>query len=221
MDQARPVSYSGQGFSLLGEKGRFVLPPEFRKAVRESGQGERILCLTRHSKWKCLIGFGLGRVAQFEAELDREERIALERGQDFDREMRAAQLYGFTQVPFDDSGRFVLPERYFRLGGLTDAVYFQGGGLQAGDIVTGFNGVPIFPGRRPAVHSVEPGRTGEDERRLARRARGLPRSGGARPCREERQMSAPHIPVLLDEVIAALAPAPGAVIVDATFGAGG
>ena len=32
---------------------------------------------------------------------------------------------------------------------------------------------------------------------------------------------APHIPVLLDEVIAALAPAPGAVSVDATFGAGG
>ena len=32
---------------------------------------------------------------------------------------------------------------------------------------------------------------------------------------------APHIPVLLDEVVAALAPAPGDVIVDATFGAGG
>lgn len=30
-----------------------------------------------------------------------------------------------------------------------------------------------------------------------------------------------HIPVLLDEVIAALQPAPGALIVDATFGAGG
>lgn len=34
-------------------------------------------------------------------------------------------------------------------------------------------------------------------------------------------MSAAHIPVLLDEVIAALAPQPGDVIVDATFGAGG
>ncbi len=33
--------------------------------------------------------------------------------------------------------------------------------------------------------------------------------------------AAPHIPVLLDEVIAALGPTPGAVIVDATFGAGG
>ncbi|MCA1661074.1 MAG: 16S rRNA (cytosine(1402)-N(4))-methyltransferase RsmH [Novosphingobium sp.] len=34
-------------------------------------------------------------------------------------------------------------------------------------------------------------------------------------------MSPPHVPVLLDEVIAALAPRPGDVIVDATFGAGG
>ena len=34
-------------------------------------------------------------------------------------------------------------------------------------------------------------------------------------------MSAPHIPVLLDDVIAALDPHPGSVIVDATFGAGG
>jgi 16S rRNA (cytosine1402-N4)-methyltransferase len=33
--------------------------------------------------------------------------------------------------------------------------------------------------------------------------------------------SGPHIPVLLDEVLAAIVPAPGALIVDATFGAGG
>ncbi len=34
-------------------------------------------------------------------------------------------------------------------------------------------------------------------------------------------VAAPHIPVLIGEVIEALAPAPGSVIVDATFGAGG
>lgn len=34
-------------------------------------------------------------------------------------------------------------------------------------------------------------------------------------------MRVPHIPVLLDEVVAALAPQPGDVLVDATFGAGG
>ena len=34
-------------------------------------------------------------------------------------------------------------------------------------------------------------------------------------------MTKAHVPVLLDEVIAALTPAPGTIIVDATFGAGG
>ena len=34
-------------------------------------------------------------------------------------------------------------------------------------------------------------------------------------------MGEPHIPVLLDEVVAALHPEPGSLIVDATFGAGG
>ncbi|MBA3863047.1 MAG: 16S rRNA (cytosine(1402)-N(4))-methyltransferase [Erythrobacter sp.] len=34
-------------------------------------------------------------------------------------------------------------------------------------------------------------------------------------------VEAPHIPVLLDEVIAAIKPAPGMTIIDATFGAGG
>ncbi|MBB3861360.1 16S rRNA (cytosine1402-N4)-methyltransferase [Novosphingobium hassiacum] len=34
-------------------------------------------------------------------------------------------------------------------------------------------------------------------------------------------MNAPHIPVLLDEVVAALDPKPGDLIIDATFGAGG
>ncbi len=128
VEAAKPISYSGQGFSLLGEKGRFVLPPDFRKAVKESGLGDRVLCLAKHPRWKCLTGFGLSRVAEFEGELDREERIALERGVDFDRDMRAQQLYGFARVPFDDSGRFILPERYFRLGGLDASAFFQGGG---------------------------------------------------------------------------------------------
>ncbi|MDL2351611.1 MAG: division/cell wall cluster transcriptional repressor MraZ [Pseudomonadota bacterium] len=128
MEAGKAITYSGQGFSPLGEKGRFVLPPDLRKSVRESGHGERLLCLAKHPRWKCLTGFGLSRADQFEAELDREEAIALERGQEFDRDMRAQQLYGFTRVPFDDSGRFVMPERYFKLGGLTTSVFFQGGG---------------------------------------------------------------------------------------------
>lgn len=130
VEAARPISFNGHGFSLLGEKGRFVLPPDFRKGVRESGAGERVLCLTKHPRWKCLTAFGLGRADLFEVELDKLEATAIARGQDFDRELRANQMYGFARVTFDDSGRFIMPERYFKLGGIGERAFFLGGGLQ-------------------------------------------------------------------------------------------
>ena len=120
-------SYSGQGFSLRGDKGRFVLPPQFRKTVRESSDG-KILCLARHDRWKCLTGFGLSRKNDFDAQLDREEELAVRTGQPYDRDKRSMQLYGFTEIPFDDSGRFLIPEYLGGLAGLGDQLYFQGAG---------------------------------------------------------------------------------------------
>ncbi|WP_347303272.1 division/cell wall cluster transcriptional repressor MraZ [Croceibacterium sp. TMG7-5b_MA50] len=122
-----PAGYSGQGFSLRGEKGRLVLPPDFRNAFADAGD-DRILCLTKHDRWNCLIGFGLSRTQTFEDQLLREEERALRLGQEFDYDMRAQQLWGFTKLPFDSSGRFVLPEHLAELGRLKEAVYFNGGG---------------------------------------------------------------------------------------------
>ena len=127
MAAVQPLGYSGQAFSLRGEKGRFVLPPAFRKAVKESSDG-RILCLAKHERWKCLTGFGLSRHAELEAQLDREEERALRLNRDFDRDLRASQLYGFTEVPFDESGRFIMPDFLADLGRLDSGVYFQGAG---------------------------------------------------------------------------------------------
>lgn len=122
------ISYSGQGFSLRGEKGRFVLPPQFRKSVRESSGGNRTLCLAKHERWNCLAGFGLSRADLFAAQLDREETIALQAGRDFDRDLRATQLYGFAEVPFDDSGRFIMPEHLIDLGRVGEGLFFSGAG---------------------------------------------------------------------------------------------
>lgn len=119
--------FSGQAFSLRGEKGRFVLPPAFRNAVKASSEG-RVLCLTAHDRWDCLIGFGLSRQAEFEALLDREEESAYKFGRDFDRETRAIQLNSFAQMPFDDSGRFIMPDYLQGLGEIEDQLFFQGGG---------------------------------------------------------------------------------------------
>ena len=119
--------YSGQAWSPAGDKGRYVLPPLFRKAVRDSSDG-RVLCLAKHDRWNCLTGFGLSRKLELEDQLDREEDRALARGVDFDREVRSSQLNGFVELPFDDSGRFVMPEYLRDLANIGDGLFFQGGG---------------------------------------------------------------------------------------------
>jgi MraZ protein len=126
--EARRVRYNGQGFSLRGEKDRFVLPPDFRKALKESGEGRKELCLQLHADLPCLVAFGLSREHELDAQLDREEDNALRRGEPFDRQLRSSQLFGFLKVPFDDSGRFVLPPRFVKGASIAEQLYFQGAG---------------------------------------------------------------------------------------------
>lgn len=125
---AQPYHYSGQGFSLLRDKGRFVLPPQFRKTVKESSGGKPLLCIAKHDRWPCLTGFGLSRREGFETQLDREESLAAQKGEPYDRELRSVQLNGFSEVPYDDSGRFVLPAHLADLAGVEEQLYFQGAG---------------------------------------------------------------------------------------------
>lgn len=126
--EARRVRYNGQGFSLRGEKDRFVLPPDFRKALKDSGEGRKELCLQLHPDLPCLIAFGLSREHELDAQLDREEENALRRAEPFNRQLRSSQLFGFVKVPFDDSGRFVLPPRFTKGANIVDQLYFQGAG---------------------------------------------------------------------------------------------
>ncbi|WP_241657487.1 division/cell wall cluster transcriptional repressor MraZ [Aurantiacibacter suaedae] len=123
---ALPIQYKGQGFSLRGEKSRFVLPPSFRKDFADKGD-ERILCLGKHERWPCLKAFSQSAIAGFEDILDREEEAALRRDKDYDRELRGAQLLSYVEVPFDASGRFVMPDHLTDLAGLGDEIFFQGG----------------------------------------------------------------------------------------------
>lgn len=120
--------YSGQAYSPAGDKGRFVLPPDFRKAVKESSASSKILCLAKHDRWKCLVGFGLSRHDELEDQLDREEDRAIRAGKEFDRERRALNLFGYRQVPFDDSGRFVMPDTLRRRAKIETGLFFHGAG---------------------------------------------------------------------------------------------
>ena len=123
-----PSGYSGQGFSPRGDKGRYVLPPAFRNAIAPGERDPRTLCLAKHDRWNCLTGFGLSRTDSFEMQLGREEESALRLGREFDRELRSIQLWTFSEIPFDASGRFVLPEHLAELCGIDGAICFLGGG---------------------------------------------------------------------------------------------
>jgi MraZ protein len=123
-----PSNYFGNGFSPRGDKGRFVLPTDFRSPVQAASDGAQILCLDLHAKLPCLVGFGLSRANGFAAQILHEERVALERGEPFDPDERAAQLYGFLRTKFDDSGRFILPEHLAEQARVGEALYFHGGG---------------------------------------------------------------------------------------------
>lgn len=128
------AGYGGQGFSLRGEKDRFVLPPKLRNTIAERS-GQRVLCIGVHEKWPCLTGFGKEREEDFARILDREERRRTELGQEFDRAAYMMNLWDFEEAPFDASGRFVLPAVSGQLGGIGNALYFQG----AGDYITIWN----------------------------------------------------------------------------------
>ena len=120
--------YSGQDFSPRGEKGRYVLPPEFRKAVDriERRQGP----VPRQAR-ALEVPDRLRPVARARA-----RRPALPRGRARDPRSAATststcaaiQLFGFKKISFDDSGRFIVPEHLAGLAGLTGDVFFQGAG---------------------------------------------------------------------------------------------
>lgn len=124
---SRPYIYSGQGFSLQRDKNRFVLPAPFRSTLKESS-GRMAVCLAKHDRWDCMVGFGLSRVDEFADLIAREQQIALQAGEKFDADKRAMDLYGFHEVPFDGSGRFILPDPLVTSASVDDQLYFHGAG---------------------------------------------------------------------------------------------
>ncbi|WP_300598167.1 division/cell wall cluster transcriptional repressor MraZ [Erythrobacter sp.] len=124
--------YSGQAYSPAGDKGRFVLPPDFRNGIKLASGGQKTLCLARHHKWKegwkCLIGFGVNYEAELENLLAHEEDMAARTGEPFDRDRRRMSLYSYRKLPFDDSGRFVMPEALRKRAGIEAGIYLNGMG---------------------------------------------------------------------------------------------
>ena len=120
------VKYRGLDVALRGDKERFVLPASFRKPVAESSGPHRILCLAHHHKWKCLTAFGLSRADMIDELIAKEVDRQTALGNDFDVDTYIHSLSVFAEVPFDPSGRFVLPEYLADTCGIRNELFFHG-----------------------------------------------------------------------------------------------
>ncbi len=128
VDTAQPIIYSGHGFSLVGEKDRFVLPALLRHPATISSGGRPIIYLAKHRQWDCLVGYGESRRTELMFDLEKRANLALEQGRDFDYETESQLIFGCEPVGFDGSGRFAVPVGLVGPGRVGDELLFQGSG---------------------------------------------------------------------------------------------
>lgn len=122
-------AYSGSGISAIDDKGRLSVPAFLRKDLIASSDG-RTVCVGKHEKWDCLVGFGLSRKIDMLADIDREENNAIARGEEYDRDLASfKKFHSIKDLSFDASGRFGLPDGHRVMGNLSDKVIFFGTGL--------------------------------------------------------------------------------------------
>lgn len=120
--------YSGSALAAIDDKGRLSVPSFLRKDLIASSEG-RVLCLGTHEKWDCLVGFGLSRKAEMLAEINREEDIAIARGEAYDRDAAGARKFSSLQeLNFDASGRFIMPPILQAVADMSEHVMFHGNG---------------------------------------------------------------------------------------------
>lgn len=129
-----PVSglYSGPAIAAIDDKGRLAVPANLRNSIpSDDGDAKagRTLCVTRHERSACLIAFGQDRLKKMLDAVEREEEIALARGEDYNRDAANRRKFGLVEtVTLDGSGRFIVPPFLKDVGKLDRQVFFHGAG---------------------------------------------------------------------------------------------
>lgn len=120
-----PVIFGGHGFSPKGDKGRYVLPAQFRKLVTESSGGENTLHVTRHDDLNCLIGFGKSYYDKLDSKIDQDHDLAIRTNQPFDRTSRELIFGNIVDIAYDNSGRLIIPAYLRDIVEIDEQIYFH------------------------------------------------------------------------------------------------
>lgn len=121
-------TYRGFGLSGIDGKGRVAIPAKLRATLEVNSNNERVIALSRSRTSPCLTGYDLP-FADMLPEMLAQEMAEQEGGAKLSRENLNRMAFGVVEdVPYDASGRLVIPPFMRKLGQLEDLAFFHGSG---------------------------------------------------------------------------------------------
>jgi MraZ protein len=121
--------FQGSALNAVDAKGRLSVPA-FVRGVIERRSDARAIVVGAHEVAPCLTAYGRNFARNLYNEMERRRLAEEERGGTLeDHYARARRLFGMTEdVPYDTSGRIVLPPMMRRKGRIEDLALFVGVG---------------------------------------------------------------------------------------------
>jgi MraZ protein len=120
--------FRGHALQGIDAKGRVGIPAQLRATI-ERNSGEKVLLLGVNEADGSLTGSDTKHSQIDYARYEREQERALEQGREPRLAASALVTFGITEeLPFDSSGRFILPSFFREEAGLTDLAFFIGKG---------------------------------------------------------------------------------------------
>ena len=120
--------FRGHALTAIDGKGRVAIPAALRSVIEKNSDG-RIVIIAKHQSDPCLSGYDRGWSRLLHERLEREEDRERNAGRDFDYHNAYRRAFGLVEeVPYDTSGRFILPAFFRAKAQLTDLAFFYGTG---------------------------------------------------------------------------------------------
>jgi MraZ protein len=121
--------FQGSALNAVDAKGRLSVPA-FVRGVIERRSDARAVVIGAHEVSPCLTAYGRNYARNLYQEMERRRLAEEEKGAGVEEHYaRARRLFGMTEdVPYDSSGRIILPPMMRRKGQIEDLALFVGVG---------------------------------------------------------------------------------------------
>jgi MraZ protein len=124
------VDYQGKGIGLVDDKGRVAIPATLRNilaknAPRDDGKDGGTVIIAPHPDYRCLIAYDPGYLKVLRQRLERLDEQNVEKLGRHDHNLMD-RAGGAEPLPFDGSGRFIMPAFERRYARIDKVAFFYG-----------------------------------------------------------------------------------------------